>query len=219
MCNSGTLFGSHILAIDQSQWHEKQKIQISFTTMKSKILILLGVMLCMIACSDSSAVRDAKGAYRFKTTGKVTLEENFEGATKGDTLVANLDNESGTLEIVSLHDGDSLLMTIDQLNGDVNVTRGIIKNGRLSFAQYSRTLEVPLDVTYYDTITIGIGVLSKDSVISYVRHEYEMFDIVVSGYADVYDNNLVFTLGYKGKSQTSERTLRGEGISCLAKKN
>ena len=62
--------------------------------MKSKMIILLGAVLCMVACSDSSAVRDAKGAYRYKTTGKVTLEENFAGATKADTLVANLDNES-----------------------------------------------------------------------------------------------------------------------------
>lgn len=187
--------------------------------MKSKLFILLGAVLCMIACSDSGAVRDAKGAYRFKTTGKVTLEENYAGATKADTILANLDNESGTLEIVSLHDGDSVLMTIDQLNGDVIVTRGMISDGRLSFASYNRTLEVPLDVTYYDTISIGIGALTKDTIIAYERHEYEVFDISVRGYANVYDNNLVFNLDYSGKSQTTERTLRGKGIRSLAKKN
>ena len=187
--------------------------------MKSKILILLGAVLCMVACSDSSAVRDAKGAYRYKTTGKVTIEENFPGATKADTLVANLNNESGTMEVVSLHNGDSLLITIDQLNGDVIVTRGIVNNGRMQFASYQRTLEVPLDVTYYDTITLGLGLLTKDTVLVRERHEYEVFDITVHGYADVYDNNLVFNLDYTGTSQSTERTLRGTGIRSLAKKN
>ena len=41
----------------------------------------------------------------------------------------------------------------------------------------------------------------------------------MKGYADVYDNNLVFMLDYNGRSQTSERTLRGTGIKSLAKKN
>ena len=34
-----------------------------------------------------------------------------------------------------------------------------------------------------------------------------------------YDNNLVFNLNYNGKSQTTERTLRGRDIRSLAKKN
>lgn len=196
-----------------------RKYKFTITTMKSKIFILLGLVLCMMACTESNAVRDVKGAYRYKTTGKVVLEENFEGATKADTLVANLDNESGSIEVVSLHKDDSLLVTVDQLNGNVVVTRGAVNNGRLHFAPYSRTLAVKTDVMYYDTISIRVGVLEKDTVITRVRKEYEVYDITVNGYADVYDNNLVFTLGYKGKSQTSARTLRGEGISCLAKKN
>lgn len=187
--------------------------------MKSKLLILLVAVSCMIACTDSSEVRGVKGAYRYKTTGKVTLEENFAGATKADTLVANLDNESGSLEVVSLHNDDSLLLTIDQLNGDVIITRGATKDGRLTFVPYSRTLEVPTDVTYRDTISIGIGILSKDTIIERVRREYEVYDITVRGYADVYDNNLVFNLEYNGRSQSSERTLRGKGIRSLAKKN
>lgn len=187
--------------------------------MKSKILILLSIMLGMIACSDTAAVRDAKGAYRYKTTGKVTLEENYPSATKADTLVANLDNESGTLEVVSLHDGDSLLLTIDQKNGDITVTRGMVKDGRLHFAPYTRTLDVPTEVKYFDTIHLGGAILSYDTVIVRERNEYETYDITVKGYADVYDNNLVFNLDYTGRSQSTERTLRGTGIKSLAKKN
>lgn len=187
--------------------------------MKSKIFILLGVVLSIMACSDSNAVRDVKGAYRYKTTGKVTLEENYQGATKADTLVANLDNETGTLEVVSLHSGDSLLMTLDQMNGDIIISRGMVYNGQLHFAPYHRTLEIPTEVKYFDTISVGVGFLTKDTVIVRERKEYEVYDITVSGYADVYDNNLVFNLDYTGKSQTTLRTLRGKSIRSLAKKN
>ena len=188
--------------------------------MKAKIIILLSAVLSLVACSDSSAVRDAKGAYRYKTTGQVTLEENYSGATKADTLVANLENESGTLEVVSLHNGDSLLITIDQLNGDVTVTRGKADGDHLYFDSYTRTLEVPTEVKYFDTIQVNVGPLTlMDSVIVRERRELEVYDITVRGYADVYDNNLVFNLEYTGKSQNTERTLRGKNIHCLAKKN
>lgn len=175
----------------------------------------------MVACSDSTAVRDVKGAYRYKTTGKVTLEEHVEqsGWTKTDTVVANLDNESGTLEVVSLHNGDSLLLTIDQKNGDVTVTRGAVSDGRLNFVPYHRTLEVPTTVKYYDTISIDLGLISRDTVLVRERNEYEVYDITVSGSAEVYDNNLVFNLNYNGRSQTSDRILRGKDIKSLAKKN
>ena len=172
-----------------------------------------------MACSDSAEVRDVKGAYRYKTTGKVTLEENYKGATKADTLVANLDNESGTLEVVSLHNGDSLLLTIDQLNGDVTVTRGAVSGNTLHFVAYNRMLEVPTTITEYDTISIGVGFLTKDTILVRERNVYEPYDITVSGHADVYDNNLVFHLNYSGKSQTTERILRGRNIISLAKKN
>ena len=187
--------------------------------MKSRILLLIAIAMCLSGCKDSSSVRDVKGAYRYKTTGKVTLEENYAGATKADTFVANLENESGTLEVLSLHNGDSLLLTIDQLNGNIVVTRGIVNAGRLQFAPYNRTIEIPTDVKYFDTLSIDLGIITRDTVIVRERREYEPYDITVSGYADVYDNNLVFTLDYTGKSQTTERTLRGKGIKSLAKKN
>ena len=187
--------------------------------MKSRILVLMAITLCLSGCKDSSSVRDVKGAYRYKTTGKVTLQENYNGATKADTLVANLDNESGTLELISLHNGDSVLMTIDQLNGNVIVTRGSVQPGRLDFESYERTIEISSNVKYFDTVSISIDGLDVDTVLVKERKEYEPYDITVSGYADVYDNSLVFTLEYAGKSQTTERTLRGTEIKSLAKRN
>ena len=187
--------------------------------MKSKIIVLISIMSVLVSCSDTGAVRDVQGAYRYKTTGKVVLEENYPGATKGDTLVANLDNESGTLDVVSLHDGDALLLTFDQLNGDVMATQGTTDGSRLQFTPYTRTLEVPTTVKYFDTLHIGLGLLIQDSVIVRERNEYETYDITVNGYADVYDNTLIFKLNYSGRSQTTERTLRGAGITSLAKRN
>lgn len=185
-----------------------------------KLIILFGTALLFLsACTDTAGVRDVKGSYRYKTTGKVTLEENYKGATKADTLVANLDNESGTLEVVSLHNGDSLLLTFDPLNGDIAVTRGVLDGSTIRFASYRRTLEVPTTVKYFDTVSLGIGILSYDTVIVRERNEYEVYDITVHGHANVYDNNLIFVLDYSGTSQTSERTLKGTNIQSLAKKN
>ncbi len=174
--------------------------------MKGKIVIYVGLLLGLVACSDTAAVRSVEGAYRFKTTGQVTIEENYAGATKADTMLITLANETGTLEMVSLHKGDSMLLTIDPLNGQLAVTHGLVNNGsRFDFVPFSRTLEV------------GMPKGKLDSLVNIVH--YEMFDITVSGYAEVYDNNLVFRLTYKGESETTERTLRGSNIMMLAKKN
>ena len=84
---------------------------------------------------------------------------------------------------------------------------------------YNRTIEVPTNVKYYDTLKLDLGLIKRDTVLVREVREYEPYDIQVRGYADVYDNNLIFTLEYTGKSQTTERTLRGKGIKSLAKKN
>ena len=188
--------------------------------MKSRIFVLLLIAVCMVGCTESRTVREVKGAYRYKTTGKVTIQEHYEGATEADTLIANLDNESGTLELISLHNGDSLLMTIDQMNGNVIATRALVsEDGRLDFAPYTRLLEIASNVKQFDTIQMEVAGVNVDTVIVSERREYEPFDITVTGYADVYDNNLVFTLEYVGQSQTSERTMYGVDIKSLAKKN
>jgi hypothetical protein len=185
--------------------------------MKAKLIIFAGLLLCFAACS--SPLRNAQGTYRYKTTGTVILEEHYAGATPADTLVAVLDNESGSMELVSLHHDDSLLMTIDPLNGSVAVSRAELKDDRLYFEPYDRTIEVYTTKKTYDTVAIDLGFYALDTVFVIERNVYEAFDITVSGYAEVYDNNLVFRLDYAGQSKTTERTLRGKGITSLAKKN
>ena len=186
--------------------------------MKTKSLLLAGVLLVMASCSDTTGIRNIKGGYCYKTTGQVTLKENYKGATSADTMRLNLNNESGDLDIISLHNADSLLITLDQQNGNVCSTRGILDDNTIHFESYSRTLSIPTETTKYDTFHIGTFPFKYDSIVSYTVHETEVFDITVSGYAQTFDNTLVFYLDYKGKSQSSERTLSGSGIRMLAKK-
>ena len=187
--------------------------------MKQKLTIMAGLLLLLAACDDTAEVRDVKGGYRYKTTGQVMLQENYKGATLADTLSLKLTNESGQMEVVSLHNNDSVLLTIDQLNGDICSTRGTTDGKTLRFAPYTRTLTVPYESTRYDTLKIGIAPFEYDTIIAIPVRETERFDITVSGTARVYDNNLLFDLKYSGKSQTSERTLVSRGIRMQAKKN
>lgn len=183
------------------------------------VCVLMGMAAGLTGCQDTAEVRDVKGGYRYKTTGQVTLQENFKGATLADTIPVKLTNESGQLEVVSLYNEDSLLITFDQLNGDVCYTRGTTDGKTIHFAPYTRTLEIPFETTKYDTLHLGTTLFPRDTVITYTKRETEIFNITVSGSALVFENNLIFDLKYSGKSQTTERTLTSRGVRMQAKKN
>lgn len=190
--------------------------------MKKQFVLLAALCLLMASCDDSAEVRDAKGGYRFKTTGKVTLYTPDESNPKATlSTVINLTNETGSFELVSLKDGDKVLLTFDQLNGDVCHTEGTLSGKDLSFNPFTRTLEVPVDTEYKDTIRIPIiGDLTKDSIYTYTVTKTEVFDITVSGTGKTYENNIIFSLNYKGESQTDKQhTIEGTGIEMLCKKN
>lgn len=185
----------------------------------AKLCLLAAVLMGLAACQDTAEVRDVKGGYRYKTTGQVTLQENFKGATLADTIPVKLTNESGQLEVVSLYNEDSLLITFDQLNGDVCYTRGTTDGKTIHFAPYTRTLEIPFETTKYDTLHLGTTLFPRDTVITYTKRETEIFNITVSGSALVFENNLIFDLKYSGKSQTTERTILHSVVRMQAKKN
>lgn len=185
----------------------------------AKLCLLAAVLMGLAACQDTAEVRDVKGGYRYKTTGQVTLQENFKGATLADTISVKLTNESGQLEVVSLYNEDSVLITFDQLNGDVCYTRGTTDGKTIHFAPYTRTLEIPFETTKYDTLHLGTTLFPRDTVVTYTKRETEIFNIIVSGSAQVYENNLIFNLKYSGKSQTSERTILRSAVRMQAKKN
>ncbi len=184
--------------------------------MKKQFVLLAALCLVLASCEDTA------GGYRFKTTGKVTLsvpDESNPNATV--STVVNLTNETGSFELVSLKDGDKVLLTFDPLNGDVSHTEGVLSGKDLSFNSFARTLELPVDTEYKDTIRIPvIGDLTRDSIYTYTVTKTEVFDITVSGTGKTYENNIIFLLTYEGQSQTNaQHTIKGTDIEMLCKKN
>lgn len=190
--------------------------------MKKQLVLFAMACVLLTSCSDTAEIRDAKGGYRFKTTGKVTLQVPDRKNHKATvSTVVNLANESGSFELVSLKDGDKVLLTFDQLNGDVCHTNGILSGDELTFEAFNRTLNLPIVTEYSDTIHIHplIGTV-RDSIITYTKTRNEMFDITVTGNAKTYENNIIFNLTYKGESQEDkQRTIEGNDIQMLCKKN
>ena len=190
--------------------------------MKKQFVYLAALCLLLASCADTADVRDAKGGYRFKTTGKVTLEMPDESNPRATvSQVVNLSNESGSFELVSLKDNDKVLLTFDQLNGDVYHTKGTLSGDELTFDAFTRTLDLPITTEYSDTIPIHsvLGTV-RDSIITFTKTTTEVFDITVSGNAKTYENNIIFSLQYKGQSQEDkQRTIEGSDIQMLCKKN
>jgi len=182
--------------------------------MKKNLMLILAAAALLSACSDSADVRDIRGGYHFKTSGQVTVSNS--GA---DPYPLTLTNETGLLEVVSLHADDSILITFNQTNGGVYTTRGTTDGKLITLEPFDRTATLRVETTYADTITSGIGIFSTDSIISVTAPSVETFDLHVSGYGEVYDNNLIFHLTYDGRSQSSAKTVAGSDISMLAKKN
>ncbi len=186
--------------------------------MKKQFVLLAALCLLMASCEDSAEVRDAKGSYRFKTTGKVTLTTPDETNPKATvSTVINLTNETGWLRVKSLKDGDKVMLTFDQLNGDVYHTEGTLSGKDLTFNSFKRTLEVPVETEYVDTITIPI--IGGDTITRTVT-KTEMFDITVSGTGRTYEDDcIIFTLNYSGESQTDKQhTIEGTGIEMHCNK-
>lgn len=173
--------------------------------MKFKHLIFAAIFAVVsVSCSDSVEVRNIKGSYHYKTTGQVTLTDGNK------TAIQTLENESGIMEIVSLHDDDEVLLTFNQTGGEVYNTKGTAHGDKVSFDPFNRLLTL----TYNEDKTVGLL-----DTLSITKHETETFAIQVSGQAEVYDNNLIFYYTYDGKSQTSNKTIHGTNIQMLAKKN
>lgn len=173
--------------------------------MKLRHLIFAAVSaLVLVSCNDSVEVRTIKGSYHYKTTGQVTLSDGTKSA------IQTLENESGTMEVVSLHNDDEVLLTFNQTGGEVYNTNATVHGDKLSFDPFNRLLTL----TYSEDKTVGLL-----DTLSFSKHETEIFAIQVSGRAEIYDNNLIFYYTYDGKSQTSNKTIHGTDIQMLAKKN
>ena len=152
--------------------------------MKTNHFLLLFVAACVLA-SCQTELQQATGDYSYKTSGEAV------SYSATDTLRLTLPNESGTLDIVSMHTEDSVLLTFNTFGGEVYSTHGLINGKDLIFNPFERTLH--------------IGLLT--------------YDITVSGTARRYDETVVFDLTYSGQSQSLDRTLESTKVQTIAKQN
>lgn len=178
---------------------------------KSKLIIMAAFTLLFVSCSDTADVRDIKGGYHYKTSGQVEISDN------GKSNIEQLAQETGMLEVVSLHDDDNVLITFSQTGGEVYNTKATADGNTLRFDPFHRTLTIK--TTTDNTIGIDDHLGLLDSIGSYPTIHTEVFELTVSGRAEVYDNTLIFYYQYDGRSQSTGKTLRGTDIQMLAKKN
>lgn len=178
-----------------------------------KAIILLSACAMLMACTDQVEVRTVKGNYHYKTSGQVTVTESEK-----EPYILSLNNESGVLDVVSLHSENEVLLTFNQTNGGVYNTKGKANEKTIEFEPFKRTITLQTESTKYDTITIQTGVLKHDTILAIPVTINEVYDLTVSGRSEVYDNTLIFYLDYDGKSQSTDRVIKGKEIQMLAKK-
>ena len=178
---------------------------------KTKMIFTAAFALLLASCCDTADVRDIKGGYHYKTSGQVEISDN------GKSTIEQLGQETGMLEVVSLHDDDNVLITFSQSGGEVYNTKATADGNTLHFDPFHRTLTIRTTTDNTIGIDDHLGIL--DSIGSYPTVQTEVFDLTVSGRAEIYDNTLIFYYQYDGRSQSTGKTLRGSDIQMLAKKN
>lgn len=147
---------------------------------------LCAVMIVLFGCQDDS-VNAVKGAYRYKASGTVYIN-NQDRSDKEQTHALM---ETGILELISLHDGNDLLLTFNQSGGGVYNTFGTATSRTLHIDPFTRNMTVNL----------------------------ETYEVEVSGKGEIYDDTIILYLSLNGKSLTSDKTLIGSNIKMLAQKN
>lgn len=149
--------------------------------------LLLSIVWFATACSD--AVRPFVGDYSYKISGTVTVD--------GKTKV--LSTEQGSLQLVR-KDKNTVLMTFNELGGDVYTATGYISDSHISFTDAKRTLH--------------IAYTGESSVAS-----VQYFDLTVAGEGEIQNETIVFGLTYYGEGLNDGTTLTGKDIVCVAKQN
>ncbi|MGM9837578.1 MAG: hypothetical protein ACI30A_03700 [Paludibacteraceae bacterium] len=151
--------------------------------------LLCAIVLLLAGCAEDVTVRNIKGAYRYKASGVVTVTTTSTNSAP-TTRTHNL-SETGVMEIVSLKDGDDVLLTFNQSGGSVFNTRGTASDEDLRFDSFTRTMQLDL----------------------------ETYNVEVSGKGEIYENTIILYLTMSGTSTSSDRTLEAKEIQMLAQKN
>ncbi len=119
-----------------------------------KKIVFGAVSLLFLLSSCQSDLQTALGSYSYKTS---VLESTL-----------TLPVEVGQLEVINLHNEDSVLLLMNELGGGAYQTKGKIEQKNLTFAPFTRVLNIGL----YDCPT------------------------TISGSATLYDNAIVFDYQY-----------------------
>jgi len=150
--------------------------------MKKNFFLLVILVMALFGCKDNAEVRSAIGTYSYKTSGTLSV----------DALIGVNFIEQGAMDIVSLKDKDSVLVTFNELFGNVYSTHGSIKGNEITFNPFTRPL-------------VNTKVLTP-------------VNITVSGAGNIYDGSIVMSLQYVGFTKDS-MMLVADDVQLIAKKN
>jgi len=158
--------------------------------MKKNIFILVILTVALVGCKDNAEVRSAIGTYSYKSSGTLVLDSLNQGTS--DTLIQVAFTEIGALEVISMKDKDSVMVTFNELLGDVYSTRGSIKGNEIILQPFFRRF-VNGKIIYPTTIA-------------------------VTGNGHIYDSSIVMNLNYSGLAEDS-LALAANDVQLIAKKN
>ena len=130
-----------------------------------KKIVFGAISLLFLLSGCKSDLQTTLGSYSYKTS---VLESSL-----------TLPIEVGQLEVINLHNEDSVLLLMNELGGPAYQTKGKIDQKNLTFAPYTRVIHIE----------------SRD------------YPTTISGSATLYDNAIVFDYQYYGENRDTVRVV------------
>ena len=145
-----------------------------------KLSIAAAIVSAIVLLGSCSKISRFQGNYSFKTSGIVTMEREFINDGTKEEIRSSLSSESGQMNILS-KGGDSLIVTMSIIGGDVVVMEGKLENDRIVLNPFKRIMTVSdgsrnvtmnMDITgaatrYDDVILFDFQYLGTGSTLSY----------------------------------------------------
>ena len=142
---------------------------------KTKLLFLLTLVISFVGCKDTAQVRSAIGTYSYKSSGTLTV----------DSLSPVRFTEQGAMEVVSLKNKDSVLITFNELFGEVYATRASIKGKELTFTPFERIIEPSILTQSMWVQVSGKGQVLDDCITLNLEYHNRPLDTTLISATDV----------------------------------
>lgn len=172
-----------------------------------KIFCIAAAVLALVSCQSKSGSELYQGNYSFKTSGSLTLDVTGHIVIDGvntdidEEISFDLLSEMGQMDIIPVNDRSSeLKITMNILGGDVYTADAAVGE-HLSVTSFER------------------------KVVVNVRGVSGSIPVKVTGYADKYDNTIIFKLVYTGSRQLEgdvyslDVNIVNSDVRCVAKLN